>query len=461
MNRFITLFFLTLLCFPQNSVAQSFDDVAKLLNQYLTIQEKRIGFNGVVLIAKNDTVLYKKVIGKASFELNIPLTMNSKFKIASISKSFTAMLITLAVNEEKLNLNDSLALFFPELKDSLWRRITIDQLLSHRSGIPHNEGIIDYWSFKSRLPLNNQQSLAEIFKTKLLFKPGTSAKYSSPGYFLLATIVEKVYHQNYAAILKEKITGPLHMNNTGIYNTKDTISGITSSYHLLGDSLIVAPYRDFSLMKGSGDLYSNSIDLLKWTSSFSGSRWNDRIKSQIFTVHSDKSLQNNGDMYGFGWFIRPLTNELKTAYYHGGGTYGCSSICVWYPEERISIVILSNISVLPMNELWSDIENILFKRPFKLPEIKRSLSVSPEQLKKFEGSYATASGDMKLVIIADKEHLYAKLGNNPAFEIYSDSPLEFYGKKVNVKFAFQSDQVGLITGLRADGRGQILTFNKK
>src|SRR5690606_3553269 len=168
MNRSIILFFFTLLCFRQNSVAQS-TNASKLLNQYLTIQEKRIGFNGVVLIAKNDTVLYKEAIGKASFELNIPLTINSKFKIASISKSFTAMLTTLAVNEGKVNLNDSLALFFPELKDSLWRRITIDQLLSHRSGIPHNEGIIDYWLFKSLLPLNNKQSIAEIFKTKLLF----------------------------------------------------------------------------------------------------------------------------------------------------------------------------------------------------------------------------------------------------------------------------------------------------
>lgn len=461
MNRFIILFFFTLLCFRQNSVAQSNNDAAKLLNRYLAIQEKRIGFNGVVLIARNDTVLYKEVIGKASFELNIPLTINSKFKIASISKSFTAMLITLAVNDGKLNLHDSLALFFPELKDPLWRRITIDQLLSHRSGIPHNEGIIDYWSFKSLLPLNHQQSIAEIFKTKLLFEPGTSARYSSPGYFLLASILENIYHQNYAAILRKKITDPLQMTNTGIYNTKDIIPGITSTYHLLGDSLIVAPYRDFSLMKGSGDLYSNSIDLLKWTRSFAGVWWSDEIKAHIFTPHSGKSLQNNGDMYGFGWFIRPLTNELKTAYYHGGGTYGCSSICVWYPKERISIIILSNVSILPVNELWADIEKIIFKLPFTLPEIKRGLSLSPEQLKKFEGSYIAASGDMKLLIVADKEHLYAKLGNNPAFEIYNDSSLEFYGKKVNIKFTFQSDQEGVITGILADGRGQILTFNKE
>lgn len=460
MNRPVLLTF-AILSFSMNSIAQPPNNTAKLLHQYLAIQEKRIGFNGVVLIAKNNQVLYQEVVGKASFELNSPLTINSKFKIASISKSFTAMLIMSAVQESKLNLNDSLLMFFPELKDSLWGKITIDQLLSHRSGITHNEGITDYWSFKSLLPLTNQQAVVEIFKTSLLFEPGTSAKYSSLGYFLLAKILENLYHQNYATILKEKITDPLQMNHTGIYNTKGVISGITSSYHLLRDSQIVAPYRDFSLMKGSGDMYASSGDLLKWTSSFSGIKWSDKIKLQIFKDHSGKSLQNNGDRYGYGWFIRSSTDKLKTAYYHGGGTYGCSSISVWYPDEKISIIILSNISVLPVNELWTDIEKIIFKQSFKLPELKRDLNLSQEQLKKFEGSYIATSVDMKLLIVVDKEQLYAKLGNNPPFEIYPDSRMEFYGKKVNIKFTFQSDQEGLITGLLADGRSQILTFNKK
>jgi CubicO group peptidase (beta-lactamase class C family) len=433
----------------------------KLLHQYLTIQQKRVGFNGVVLISKNNQVLYQETIGQASVELNVPLSVSSVFKIASVTKSFTAMLVVIAAQEGRLKLNDSLATYFPDLTEPSWRGITIDQLLSHRSGVPHNEGITDYWLFKSLLALNRQQALAEIFKTKLLFAPGTSVKYSSPGYFLLAAILENVYHKNYDAILKEKITQPLGMSHTGIANTRTIIPGMVSSYHLLGDSLTVAPYRDFSLMKGSGDMYATASDLLKWANSFAGNQWDDKIKVQIFVPGPGNAFKNDGDPYGYGWYIRSSADKLKTAYYHGGGSYGCSAMTVWYPQDKTAVVILSNVSTLPVNEIWADIEKIIFNEPFKLPEVNNKLVINAAQLKQFGGSYSSADGKMELSIIANNDQLYAKLGNNPAFEIYPDSSLGFYGKKVNIKFTFRQDQEGLTTGLVADGRGQIITFNKK
>ena len=441
-------------------MAQYKGNVSESLKHYLTIQQKRIGFNGVVLIAKNDQILNSEIIGKASFELNVPLTINSGFKIASISKTFTAMLVVMAANEGKLHLKDSLATFFPELKEPSWRKITIDQLLSHRSGIPHNGGITDYGLLKSKLALNNQQALDEIFKMKLLFEPGTDVKYTSPGYYLLAAILEKTYQQSYAAILKAKVTNRLNMTRTGVCSTAEIIPGMSASYHLLGDSLIVAPYRDFSLMKGSGDLYATAGDLLKWTSSFFGNTWSNKIKSQIFTDHTSKGVHGNDDHYGYGWFIRPGNKDHKPAYYVGGGTFGCSAITVWYPAEKISIVILSNISVLPTNELWADIEKIIFDQPFELPQLKKDLKLNAGQLKKFEGSYVTAQG-MELNITADKEHLYTQLGSNPLFEIYPETALKFYGKKVNVTFTFQVNDEGFINGLVTEGRGKIVTFNKK
>lgn len=461
MNGYIKLLFVGFLSLSQHCVAQTLDgNNIKLLNEYLAIQQKRIGFNGVVLIAKNDTILFNEAFGKASYENNTSLTLGSKFKIASITKSFTAMLTALAVKDGKLNFDDSLAMFYPQLKDSSWRKITIEQMLSHTSGIPHNEGIADYWLFTSLLPLNNQQALDEIFKMKLLFIPGTDVKYSSPGYFMLASILEKIYQQSHANLLKEKITTPLGMAQTGIFNTKAIIADMSYPYHLLGDSLIVAPYRDFSLMKGSGDMYSNAHDLSKWLTSFEGNIWDDEIKEKIFTPHT-KGVNNNDDSYGYGWFIRSSNDHYKLAHYVGGGTFGCSAISVWYPTEKMAIIILSNISTLPVNELWSDLETIIFNKPFKLPEIKRDLKISFDQLEKFKGSYIANTGDTKLLIISENEHLYAKLGNNPIFEIYSVTSLGFYGKKVNVKFTFQQNTEGEIIGLVAEGRGQVLIFNKE
>ncbi|MFD2147945.1 serine hydrolase domain-containing protein [Mucilaginibacter antarcticus] len=458
MGRFKSLLLVMLLIGSINSWAQP-TAAGKLLHQYLLVQQKRLGFNGVVLISKNNRIIYTEVIGRSSVELDVPIKANAVFKIASITKSITAMLVMIAVREGRLKLTDSLVTFFPELKEPSWRNITVDQLLSHRSGIPHNEGIADYMLFKALLPLTKQQALAEIFKTKLVFNPGTSAKYSSPGYFLLAAILEDNYKKSYESILKEKITQPLVMNQTGVANTRLVIPNMVSSYHLLGDSLIVAPYRDFSLMKGSGDMYASAGDLLNWTNSFSGDQWGD-IKAQVFAPHSGLPLHNNKDLYGYGWFIHNNAEPTKMAYFHGGGTYGCSALTALYPQKKISIVILSNISTLPVNEIWADIEKIIFNEPFKLPNKTDKVAINAAELNKMAGHYSTDDGKMQLDIMANNKQLYAKLGANPAFEIYPESPLGFYGKKVNIKFTFKQDQEGVITGLLADGRGQNLSFNK-
>lgn len=423
-----------------------------LLNKYLEIQHQRINFNGVVLIAKNNKALYQISIGKASQELDIPMSPGAVFKVASISKQFTAMLVVIAAQEGKLRLDDSLAMFFPELKGTQWRKINLNQLLSHISGIPHNEGITGYWLMKSRLPLSKEQALAEIFAMKLLFKPGTDTKYSSPGYFLLACILETAYKRPYAAILEEKILQPLQMKHSGVNVTGKVIPGMVSAYHLLNDSLIGAPYRDLSLMKGSGDLYASEEDLAKWNSSFStNSIWSDSLQKLLFTIHTKKT-----PYYGYGWFIRP---GKRLAYYHGGGTFSCSAFSAWYQNEQVSIIILSNVSVLPLNELWNDIEKIIFKEPFKLPAINRAIQMSSAELQISTGRYVQDQQELNILLIGDQ--LYAKLGTNPPFEIYPENRFKFYGKKVKVHITFSTDGEGNITGLEAEVRGQTSHFNKK
>ncbi len=423
-----------------------------VLNKYLDIQQQRINFNGVVLVAKNNQTLYQINVGKASQELNVPINTGAVFRIASISKQFTATLVALATEEGRLRLDDSLGTFFPELKNTQWRKISLHQLLSHTSGIPHNEGIADYWILKSRLPLSKEQALAEIFAMELLFEPGTEMHYSSPGYLLLACILETIYRQPYAKILEEKILRPLEMHYAGVSHSSKLIPGMVSAYHMLGDSLMVAPYRDFSLMKGSGDLYASAEDLAKWNSSFStGGMWSESLKKLLFTAHT-----HNTPNYGYGWFIRP---QGRLAYYHGGGTFGCSALSAWYPDEQMSIIILSNVSVLPVDELWSDIEKIVFGEPFELPMIRPTMRMGTAELQKFTGRYMQGQQELDIVLVNDQ--LYAKLGANPAFEVYPESKLSFFGKKVDVRLTFKSDEEDGITGLEADVKGQKHHFTKK
>jgi CubicO group peptidase (beta-lactamase class C family) len=410
------------------------------LEQYLQIQHERLGFSGVLMVYKDQQPLYRVKTGKASTELDVPIGFNSKFRVASISKQFTAMLTVLAMEESKLLPDDSLARFFPSLQAPQWRRITVQQLLAHTSGVPHNEGIAEYWTIKSRLPLTQEQALQEIFRMQL--RP--DGVYSSPGYFLLASLLEKAYNKSYAALLEEKILQPLGMKHTGILTNTQIIPGLTTGYHLLRDSLIPAPYRDYSLMKGSGDLYSTAEDLQLWNNSLlDDKQWGSRVRQQLFTVH------NRALSYGYGWYIDP---ERKK-YWHGGGTFGCSAISAVYEREKLSIVLLGNVSVLPVNELLADIEKIVSGQPFEMPAIQQQIRLSDEQLKAFTGIYVFEG--QTLHILQQGSQLYAKMGNRPAFEIYPKNKRAFYGKKVNVQLNFKDD------GVETEARGQVIRFLKQ
>ena len=457
LNTFLALIYL----YCPRGYAQ-FDPVAaKLLHEYLTTQHHRIGFSGVVMVSADHHIIHQDAVGMASNELNAPITPQSVFRIASVTKQFTALLTVLAVEEGRFALTDSLGRFFPGLTDSAWQKITLHQLLTHTSGMPHNEGIANYWNVKSFLPLSDKQAMAEIFALKLLADPGEATHYSSPGYFLLAAVLEKVYQDTYANILAEKIAAPTRMSNTGVASSRKLIPRQTGSYHMTGDCLTVAPHRDFSLMKGSGDLYSSAEDLTRWNSSFlAPGLWPEHVKEKLFSVQNQHPVHGREDSYGYGWFLRPGGDRKRKAYFTGGGTFGCSAISVIYPEEKISIVILSNLSALPVDELWNDVEKIVFGDDFKLPLIHNEQKLSTGHLGRMPGSYVAENG-MILDISLVGNQLYARLGGNPAFEIYPHAPFHFYGKKVAVALRFQPDGQGNVTRVESEGKGEKYTFKKQ
>lgn len=445
MKVFFSVLFLLLLSLV--SSAQS-----ELLQQYLDIQQQNNHFSGVVLVTQNGAIRTQAVVGNASYELGVPIRVESVFKVASVSKQFTAMLVALAIEEGKLGADDKLERFFPALTDPKWRQITLHQLLTHTSGLPHNEGIEDYWSVKYRLSLSPEQALSEILATKLLFAPGTRMYYSSPGYGLLVYVLEKVYAQPYEKLLQEKILRPLGLSNIGVSEAPKRVTNMTSPYHLLGDSLIAAPYRNASLMRGSGDLYANAIDLARWNESFSdGGPWSTSLRKMLFTPYS--SGRNDTERYGYGWFIR---QGPRRAYYHGGGSFGCSALSAWYPEDNLSIVILSNVSILPVNSIWDDIEKIIFNEDFQLPTVIQPVESDQEELTKLAGVYRQNQHELQLLLVNGQ--LYAKLGSNPPFEIFAESKNRFFGKKVPVKLTFKTDSANAVTGLEAEIKGTIHHF---
>lgn len=426
------------------------------LEAYLHAIQLNKNFNGEILVAKGEDILFHQSVGKASYENDLDLSVGSTYRIASITKTFTGTLFTIAREEQKLNFQDKAGTYIKELSFK-FKDISIEHLLNHTSGLPHNEGIEDYWQVKSKLQMNPEQVLTEINRLDLLFEPGTEMSYSSLGYYLLALILENIYEQSFEELLKARILDKLQMTETGIFDNLKIIPQMASGYHLLtDDSLVVAPYRNHSMVKGAGDMYSTATDLLKWNNSFfSNSLLNEETIKSVFPQHA-KSADKSDDNYSYGWYVNA---EKAPKFSHGGGTWGYSTYTAAYPESRISIIIMSNISTLPISAIAEDIEKIVFGKAFQMPTTKE-VSKVPGNLKKYCGNFISDKNEMALSVSSEGNRLFAKLGNNPSFEIYPMGEHQFFGKKIEIEFTFKihNDQ---ITGLTAARMGQVFRFTKK
>lgn len=439
-----------------NSQTKDFLDIQKL-EAYLNIIHLKKGFNGEVLVAKNSNVLFQKTIGLASYEHNSELKENTKYRIASITKTFTATLILIAEEEGKLNIEDKAADHLRGLSTK-FNHITISYLLSHTSGLPHNEGIKDYWLIKSKQQMSPKKILEEINTLDLLYEPGSQMKYSSLGYYLLASILENVYKDSFENILKAKILNKLQMTETGIVDNLKIIPKMTSGYHLVtDDSLVVAPYRNYSMLKGAGDMYSNSKDLLKWNNSFfSNTLFNQESELKIFDKQS-RTLESNKEVYSNGWYVR---FDKPRKQFHGGGTWGFSSHNTIYLDNKMSIIILSNVSTLPISSIASDIEKIVFDQPFQMPSIEEEIFQNALDFGKYCGKFISDSNKMTLTISEIKNSLYAQLAGNPPFEIYPKGNHQFFGKKIEIEITFEMNNERAI-GLKAERMGKSFHFKKE
>lgn len=414
------------------------------LNTYLEVIAAKKSFSGELLVARGDKVVFHKAIGMESVEDAVPLKKGATYRIASITKTFTGTLVTMAQQQGKLNFSDPIGKYVPNLSGKI-ENLTIHQLLTHTSGLPHNEGIQDYWLKKSKLDMSTNQVISEINKLDLLFEPGTEMKYSSPGYYLLGTLIEKVYGQSYQEVLTKKILAPLGMVDSGADNS----DRLVKAYHLLQEKLMPAPYRHYSMLKGAGDMHATAEDLLKWSHSFYGTK--------LLSNSGIKTVLNRELTYAYGWFVG---TENPVKFYHGGGTWGYSSYLVIYPAEEVSIIILSNVSSLPVKAIGADIEKIVYGLPFDMPVIEKSVEVAEADLERYEGTYLSETSEMRLEIKKNGRALFAKLGASPAFQIYPKGNDTFFGKKVEVTMTFEADGQG-INGVKAERMGRTFAFKKR
>ncbi len=319
-------------------------------------------FNGAVLVAENGKVIYKKGLGYANMEWKIPNETDAKFRLGSITKQFTSMLIMQLVEEGKIKLDGHLIDYLPDYRKDTGERVTIHHLLTHTSGIPSYTDQPGFFENISRDPYTVADFVNKQASGDLLFEPGSKFAYNNSGYFLLGAIIEKITGKPYEVVLKERILDPLKMHDTGYDHHNTILKKRVYGYEKTPAGYENTSYLDMSIPYSAGSLYSTVEDLYLWDQAL----YTDKLISEKSKEIMFKPFLNN---YAYGWVVTkvPLGDSKETASVvtHGGGINGFNTLIVRFVDEKNLIVLLNNTGGARLNEMATAIAGILYDKPYK------------------------------------------------------------------------------------------------
>ena len=323
------------------------------INQFL-LDEK---YNGSMLIAHQSKVIFNHHYGMADFELDAPVSEKTKFRIASITKIFTAVAIMQLVEKGLLKEDDFILKYLKDYPKG--DQITIKHLLTNSSGVGNFDLEADFYNVYHAESFNDE--LINLFKNKpLLFKPGEMFSYSISGFFLLGYIIEKVSNLSYEEYLKKYIFEPLKMEDSGMDYYKSILKGRAKPYDRVGKELKNTDFIDMRVAGAGGGLYSTANDLFLF---FQGLMSHQIISKGNFEKLWTNHVKINDDThYGYGMFLAKaeMYGVNRRKYYHTGGGPGVRSIFAYYPDDQIFCVKITNINDSKgFNFVHSKIEEML------------------------------------------------------------------------------------------------------
>jgi CubicO group peptidase (beta-lactamase class C family) len=326
-------------------------------------------------VAEKGKVIYKKGFGMANMEWNIPNQANTKHRLGSITKQFTAVLIVQLAAEGKLDLYAPVSKYLPDYSKSSGDKITSHHLLTHTSGIPNYTSFPNFMRDMSREPYEPMEFLKMFADSTLEFTPGERFAYSNSGYFLLGAIIEKITGKSYEKVLQEKIFDPLKLNDTGYDHHNTIIKNRASGYEGRGSNYINAPYLDMSIPYAAGSMYSTVEDLFAWDQALYTEKL---LPKKYMDLLFGKYIAAFGGYYGYGWDISKIpvgnsTDSLETIG-HGGGINGFNTLITRFPSDRSSVILLNNTGVAPLEEITRSVAGILYGKTYDLP--KKSVAFS-------------------------------------------------------------------------------------
>ena len=338
-------------------------DKAQQIDALLTAYHKLGLLNGVVLVADHGQVVYRKGFGFANFEWQVANTPATRFRIGSVTKPFTAMLILQQVEAGKIDLDAPISRYLPDYRRDTGDKVLVRHLLAHSSGIPTYIGSdIEQWTS----PIPRARFIKDYCSGALEFEPGTQYGYNNCGYYLLGEILERVTGKTYPQALREGITGPAGMADTGVDDDLTVLPQRAYGYdknYLTGVKR--ARFADVGTAFGAGDLYSTAEDLFKLDRAL----YTDKIlradtRKAMFTPVSGPS--------GLGWMVSTAPADHPAAGHiiqqHEGNIFGYFSMMARVPDREALVVVLDNTHLDTFDDIVRDVLAVLYDRPYSLPK---------------------------------------------------------------------------------------------
>jgi len=386
-------------------------------------------FMGTVLTVKDGKTLVSQGYGSADLEWNIPNTPTTKFRLGSITKQFTAASILLLVERGKLNIEDPISKYLPDAPEA-WKKITIYNLLTHTSGIPNFTSFPDYRSTEWK-DTNPAEIVARFRDKPLDFEPGSKFSYSNSGYILLGYLIEKISGQNYADFLQRNIFTPLGMADTGIDSNKAILLQRAQGYEPASHGSIVhTGYISMTLPFSAGSLYSTTGDLLKWEQAlFAG-----KVLTPTSLTRMTTPFRNN---YAMGLFVTERGGHKLIT--HGGGIEGFNTSMAYYPDDKLVVIVLGNLSGGAPDRIASALGKVALGQQVTLISERKEIAVSRSILSDYVGTYHIADFGADLVVALKGDRLTAKLGRQPVVDIFAESENTFFLKVVDAQMEFIRD----------------------
>lgn len=369
-------------------------------------------FAGAVLVARDGKPIFRKAFGLANREWDVANTPDTRFRLGSITKQFTAAAILQLAEQGKLSIDDPILKYYPDAP-AAWAPITLKHLLTHTSGIPSYTGIPGFFVQQARLDLVPAAIVKLTQDKPLEFPPGSKYAYDNTGYILLGYVIEKVSGQTYAAYVQNHIFTPLGMKDTGYDVSTTVLPRRAAGYNVTGGKAKNADFLAMTLPYAAGSLYSTVDDLLIWDQGLhAGKVLKPASVAAMFTDYGFK--------YGFGEGVSVQSG--RRSWSHSGGINGFSTMLTHLPDDGLTVVVLGNIEQAPSGRVSQKLIDAYFD-----PQgaVGAGVKPSPKELDRFVGRYRM-SPTLAIDVTRDGERLFAQGTNQPKVELYRESGRSYF-----------------------------------